>query len=189
MRVYLKISFLSLLSLLVLIPAVRAASLDQAAIEAYVSSLEPVKALGERLQSEGRQNFLEREVLPRSGEPFDPHRRGVVALQRDSADDYRELTRIVQQHGFTSAESWALTGDRVVLAYGALKAEAESPEVLQMAAQMKDMDPAMLQLLPPEARQQMDQALAIARAIASVPQADRAVVRPYLARLDQLFSR
>jgi len=189
MRIYLNVSLLSLLSLLVLVPGVQAAALDQAAIEAYVSSLEPVKALGERLQAEGRQNFLEREVLPRSGEPFDPHRRGVAALQRDSVDDYRELTRIVQQHGFTSAESWALTGDRVVLAYGALKAEAESPEVLQMAAQMKEMDPAMLQLLPPDVRQQMDQALAIARAVSAVPREDRERVRPHLARLDRMFSR
>lgn len=177
------------LLLLALVPVVRAEPLQQLSVEAYVNSLEPVRQLSERMQAEGRRDFLQQEVLPKSGEPFDPHQRGVKLLQRDSIDDYRELGRVVQQHGFTSAESWARVGDRVVLAYGAIKAEAESPEILQMAAQMEAMDPQMLQLLPPDARQQMDQALAIARAIAAVPQADRELVRPYVGQLDHLFNR
>ena len=181
--------FFSLFLLLLLPLGVQASALTPASIEAYIDSLPAVRQLGEKLQSEGKQSFLEREITPRSGELFDPHSRGVKALQRESAGDYAELSRIVRQQGFTSAESWALTGDRVVLAYGAIKAEAESPEILQLAQQMQGMDPQMLQLVPPQMRQQMEQAVSIARTLAQVPQADRHNVQPYVARLDQIFSQ
>jgi len=177
------------LLLLTLLPVARAEPLQQLSVEAYVNSLEAVRQLGERMQAEGRQDFLQQEVLPNGDEPFDPHQRGVKLLARESSDDYRELSEVVRQHGFTSAESWARVGDRVVLAYGAIKAEAESPEILQMASQMEAMDPQMLELLPPDVRRQMDQALAIARAIAAVPQADREQVRPFVGQLDRIFSR
>lgn len=164
-------------------------SLGQTSIEAYIKSLEQVGQLGERLRAQGKQSFLEREISPRSGETFDPHARGVRALQRESVDDYNELSSIVRQHGFTSAESWALIGDRVVLAYGAIKAEAESPEILLLAQQMQNMNPQMLQLMPPELRVQMEQAVSIARTLALVSTADKNSVRPYIGKLDQLFSQ
>lgn len=188
MRAYFTFSFMFLF-LLALPLGAQASTLGQTAIEAYIDSLELVRQLGERLQSEGKHGFLEREITPRNGELFDPHTRGVKALQRESADDYSELGRIVRQYGFTSAESWALTGDRVVLAYGAIKAEAESPEILQLAQQMQRMDPQMLQLVPPEMRQQMEQAVSIARTLAQVPAADKRSVRPYTAQLDRVFSQ
>lgn len=179
-----------LLLLLALPPHLEAStSLGQTSIEAYITSLEQVSQLGERLRAEGKQSFLEREISPRSGEPFDPHARGVRALQRESVDDYSELSRIVRQYGFTSAESWALIGDRVVLAYGAIKAEAESPEILLLAQQMQNMNPQMLQLMPPELRVQMEQAVSIARTLAQVSTADKTSVRPYVGKLDQLFSQ
>jgi hypothetical protein len=177
------------LFLLLLPLGVQASALTPASIEAYINSLPAVRQLGEKLQSEGKQSFLEREITPRNGERFDPHSRGVKALQRESAGDYAELSRIVRQQGFTSAESWALTGDRVVLAYGAIKAEAESPEVLQLAQQMQGMDPQMLQLVPPQMRRQMEQAVSIARTLAQVPAADRHQVQPYVARLDRIFAQ
>jgi hypothetical protein len=188
MRAYFSSCFLFMF-LLALPFGVQADSLGEAAIEAYIDSLGPVRQLGEKLQAEGKQSFLEREITPRNGELFDPHTRGVKALQRESTADYSELGRIVRQYGFTSAESWALTGDRVVLAYGAIKAEAESPEILQLAQQMQGMDPQMLQLMPPEMRQQMEQAVSIARTLAQVPAADKQSVRPYTAQLDRIFSQ
>jgi len=187
MRAFINFSFLFLCLLLPL--QGQASVLSQTSIEAYIQSLGPVRKLGEKLQAEGKQSFLEREITPRNGELFDPHTRGVKALQRESGKDYAELSRLVRQHGFTSAESWALTGDRVVLAYGAVKAEAESPEILRLAQQMQGMDPQMLQLVPPEMRQQMEQAVSIARSLALVPAEDKVSVRPYVGQLDRIFSQ
>jgi len=171
-------------------PAVMAAgALQSTQIEAYLATLDEVQRFGERLQAAGKGRFLEREILPRSGESFDPHRRAVMALQREAAADHRELTGIVQQQGFTSPDSWALVGDRVVLAYGAIKAEAESPEILQLAQQLQGLDPQLLQLMPADQRAQMQQALVIAQALSRVPDADKHNVRPYIARLDRVFSQ
>ncbi len=166
-----------------------AAALGPQQVEAYLSSMDEVKQLGERMQAAGQGDFLAREVRPQAGEAFDPHQRAVRALKREYADRYAQLNQIVQQRGFTSPESWALVGDRVVLAYGAIKAESESPDMLQLARQMQGVDPQMLNLLPPEQRVQVEQALAIAKALARVPEADKHQVRPHIARLDRVFSQ
>ncbi len=168
---------------------VLAAALDQLQVEAYLDSLDEVKQLGERMQAAGQGAFLAREVSPRSGQPFDPHQRAVMALKREHAEHYGQLERIVRQRGFTSPESWALVGDRVVLAYGAIKAESESPEMLQLAQQMRGVDPQMLQLLPPDQRLQVEQALAVAESLAQVSEADKQQIRPHIARLDRVFSQ
>jgi hypothetical protein len=180
---------LLVLVLLALLPAVRASTLEPMAIEAYIDSLKAVRQLGEKLQAEGQRGFLEREIVPREGQPFDPHARAVKTLQRDFAADYQALGQIVRRHGFTSAESWAALGDRIVLAYGAIKAEAESPTILQLARQGQGIDAQLLQLLPPAQRRQMAQAVSMARALAQVPAADKRAVRPYTARLDHVFSQ
>lgn len=169
--------------------SLRAAALEELRVEAYLESLDAVKQMGERMKAAGQGAFLAREVMPRAGETFDPHQRAVMALKRENAEYFSSLNGIVQQHGFTSPDSWALAGDRIVLAYGAIKAESESPEILQLAKQMQGMDPQMLQLLPPENRVQVEQALVIAEALARVSEADKQQVLPYIARLDRAFSQ
>ena len=91
--------------------------------------------------------------------------------------------------GFTSATSWANTGDQVVLAYGAVKVSAESPEMLALSQQGKAQRDMLLQTLPPQQREQLRQALTIADALAQVSGADREAVRPYIAELDRLFAQ
>ncbi|GAA0694977.1 hypothetical protein GCM10009104_23170 [Marinobacterium maritimum] len=166
-----------------------AAALGPQQVEAYLDSLAEVKQLGERMKAAGQGTFLAREISPKAGESFDPHQRAVMALKREHDDHYKALILIVQQRGFTSPESWARVGDRVVLAYGAIKAESESPEMLLLAKQMKGMDPQMLQLLPAEQRVQVEQALIIAEALARVPEADKHQVLPHIARLDREFTQ
>ncbi len=166
-----------------------AAALEPLQVEAYLDSLDEVKQLGERMKAAGQDAFLAREISPKAGESFDPHQRAVMALKREHAEQYAQMKRIVLSRGFTSPESWALAGDRVVLAYGAIKAESESPEVLLLARQMQGLDPQLLQLLPPDQREQVKQALVIAEALAQVPEADKHQIRPHIARLDRVFTQ
>lgn len=176
------------LMILLPLPAL-ASALDGRQVGAYLDTLGEVKQLGERMQAEGKGALLEQEIRLGVGTGFDPHQRAVMLLKREHADDYVQLNRILQPRGFTSPESWARLGDRVVLAYGAIKAESESPEILLLAQQMQGMNPQLLQLLPPEQRVQMEQALVIADALSRVSEADKQQVRPHIARLDRVFSQ
>ncbi|MBS99917.1 MAG: hypothetical protein CMI01_14720 [Oceanospirillaceae bacterium] len=181
-------SLLLVLAAMLLTTPVRAA-LEPARIEAYIATLPAVRELGETLKSEGKQAFLARQIMPRAGEPFDPHHRAVQALQQGEPDYFRQLESTVLAQGFTSATSWANTGDQVVLAYGAVKVSAESPEMLALSQQGKAQRDMLLQTLPPQQREQLRQALTIADALAQVSGADREAVRPYIAELDRLFAQ
>ncbi|MFC6669374.1 hypothetical protein [Marinobacterium aestuariivivens] len=156
--------------------------------EAYVSLLPQVRAFSDRLDPVLGQQ-LQGELQPRSGEPFQPHRKGLEILRQRQAGDYRELTGLVRQGGFASAEDWARVGDQVLLGYAALKADQAGPELLQLAAGMDGMDPQMLALMPPQLQARMTQLAVLARVVAAVEPADRAIVRPLLPRLDAYWRR
>lgn len=163
--------------------------LEPERIEAYIASLKEVRALGDQLKAEGKQDFLARKIMPGAGESFDPHRRAVSALKANEPQYYSALEERVRPQGFTGADSWALTGDRIVLAYGALKVIAESPQMLALAAQSGPESELLLQTLPEPQRAQLQQALVIAKALSRVPEGDKVAVRPYVAQLDKLFSQ
>lgn len=167
---------------------VKAAGLNPASIEAYLATLPKVRALAEAMQAEGKGRFLQREIMPGEG-VFDPHLRGVTLLRQRYPEAHQTLENIVRHSEFTSTESWALAGDRIVLTYGAVKAEAESPQMLALAASGGTLDPDLLQLLDPETRARMELAWKAARILAQVSAADKAVIRPYIARLDRALSQ
>lgn len=163
--------------------------LSAVAIEAYIKSLPKVEAMGQRMEEEGRNQAWLQEVVPQAGEAFNPHQRGVALLQTEAALEYAELTGIVTAVGFTSAERWAEVGDQIILAYGALKAEQESPQLFAMASEFQGVNPQMLAMLPPEMRLQVEQAMQIVQAFSQVPVSDRDALRPYLGRIDHLLNR
>jgi len=172
---------------LVVLP-VQAAGLNTTAVEAYLETLPEVRVLADEMHAQGHGDFFEPEITPGMG-TFDPHVRGVTALEREHASMHARLGTIVRDKGFTSAQSWAETGDRIIITYGAVKVEAESPELLALAQSGSTMDPAMLQLLNPEMRMQMEMAMMAAKALAQVSEADKQLIRPYIARLDQAFEQ
>ncbi|WP_409524865.1 hypothetical protein [Nitrincola sp. MINF-07-Sa-05] len=165
----------------------QASSFDSKAVESYINSLPEVEAFGEKMESQGKDEAWLNEVSPMEGENFDPHTRGISALKQHDPAEYAELGKIVGRHGFSNGESWAAIGDRVILAYGALKAESENPQLFEMVKQMETMDPSMLAMMPAEVRAQMEQAMVMARSFAKVPDADKQVVRPHMGRLDAVF--
>ncbi|WP_432696707.1 hypothetical protein ACQUQP_19570 [Marinobacterium sp. YM272] len=175
--------------LLLMLSSVTLAELAPVRIEAYIDSLTDVRELGDQLKAEGKEAFLAGKIMPGAGERFDPHQRAVSVLKRDEPGYYAELGKRVVPRGFTSAESWARTGDQVVLAYGAAKVAAESPQMLALAAQSGPEQELLMQALPPKQREQFKQALVIARALAQVPAADREAVTPYVGQLDQIFNQ
>ncbi|MBA4503184.1 hypothetical protein [Marinobacterium marinum] len=166
-----------------------AATPDSLQVEAYIASLEDVRQLSEQLQASGAEALLAREVMPRAGEAFDPHRRAVIALEREHPDLYTQLIRIVRQRGFADTATWAAVGDRIVLAYGVIKAESESPEIFQLALEARGMNPQLLLFLPPAEQELVQQALLIAEALSQAPVSDREQVKPYIAQLDRAFSQ
>lgn len=165
-----------------------AAGFNAAAVEAYLETLPEVRALADDMQAQGQGDFFEPQI-DAGMETFDPHVRGVLALEREYVDMHARLGAIVRGKGFTSTRSWAETGDRIIVTYGAVKVEAESPELLALAQSGSAMDPAMLQLLSPEMRMQMEMAMLAAKALAQVSEADKQLIRPYIARLDQAFEQ
>ncbi|GGC04784.1 hypothetical protein GCM10011352_33680 [Marinobacterium zhoushanense] len=179
------LAFLTLMS----VSSMAAAELAPARIEAYIASLSTVRELGDQLKAEGKQDLLARQIMPRAGEPFDPHQRAVQTLRRNEPDYYTRLESNVLRQGFTSADSWARTGDQIVLAYGAVKVSAESPQMLALAARSGPEQEILLQTLPEPQQGQLRQALVVAKALARVPEADKRAVRPYVAQLDKLFSQ
>ncbi|MBV1786837.1 hypothetical protein KQ940_02090 [Marinobacterium sp. D7] len=179
------LAFLALL----LATSMAAAELAPARIEAYIASLSSVRELGDQLKAEGKQELLARQIMPRAGEPFDPHQRAVRTLNRDEPNYFVRLEKSVLQQGFTSVDSWAKTGDQIVLAYGAVKVSAESPQMLALAARSGPEQELLLQTLPEPQQGQLRQALVVAKALARVPEADKRAVRPYVGQLDNMFSQ
>lgn len=160
-----------------------AAPLTDEKIRNFVATMPAVKTLARDLEASGKDKALEIDAMPKAGEPFRPYAKSVAALKEKHPAEHARLAAAVKPQGF-SADGWAATGDRVVLAYIAEKAAKENPEAL---AHMQAMDPAMLAMMPPEMRAQMETAMAMMEAVKAAPAADRAAVRPHLAALDAML--
>ncbi|WP_133162252.1 hypothetical protein [Hyphococcus luteus] len=152
--------------------AVAADALTVDAAQRFVESLHSVKALGDRLEAEGKAEQLQLDMQPKAGEPFAPYSKSVTALKAKYPDEYSELKSAVKPHGF-SAEEWGVTGDQVMVAYFARKMEKENPGAM---AQMEAMDPAMLEQMPPQMKEQIMQAKAMMETISKVPPENKEVV-------------
>ena len=155
------------------------------AAKRFVASLDAVKALGEQLEASGKTEQMQFDVQPKPGEEFRPYSKSVMAMKAKYPSDYAQLQKAVKSHGF-GAEAWGVTGDRVMLAYMARKMEKENPGAM---AQMHSMDASMLEMMPPEMKQQLAQAQAMMQTIAAAPPADKKVVAEVEAELDAFMDK
>lgn len=146
----------------------------------FVAALEDTHAFGKALESEGKAEALDVQLRPKAGEPFRPYTNAVAAMKEKLPGEHAQLSKVVGAHGFT-AENWASTGDRVMVAYMAERMARDNPDAM---AQMAAMDASMLNMLPPEMKAQIEPMLAIANAVKDAPPADRAAVRPVMGDLD-----
>ena len=143
---------------------------DQA--KRFVASLSAVEALGDELEAEGKTDQLDIETAPKAGEPFKPYSAAIAALSEKYPADHARLASAVKPHGF-SADDWGAVGDRVIVAYMALKMEEEDPRAMEM---MEGMDASMIEMMPPEMRDQMEAAFAMMETVKNAPADDKRIV-------------
>lgn len=151
----------------------------------FVESLAAVEALGDELEAQGKTEQLQIAPQPKAGEAFKPYSTAVTALKEKYPSDYAKLRTAVKPHGF-GAEEWGAAGDRVMIAYLALKMEEEDPTALQ---QMKAMDKSMLDMLPPEMKAQFAQAMAMMETVQNASDADKAAVAAVKDDLDAYMEK
>lgn len=156
------------------------APLTDEKIRNFVASMEAIKDLGRELEASGKTKLLMDQTAPKAGEDFKPYAKAVAALKEKYPADHDRLVASVKPYGF-SAETWAETGDRIIVAYIAEKAEQEHPGGLGHA---QPMDPAMLASIPSEMRVQIETAMAMMETVKNAPVSDRDAVRPHLNAID-----
>ncbi len=156
---------------------------DQA--KRFVASLPTVEVLGDQLDVEGKIDNLQIDTRPKAGEIFKPYSNAVVALKEKYPSDHTKLANKVKTHGFSTAE-WGRVGDRVMVAYLALKMQDEDPDSMAM---MAGMDKSMLDMVPPEMRAQLEGTFAMMETIKNAPDEDKAVVASVKAELDAYMEK
>ncbi len=150
------------------------------AAKRFVASLPSVESLGKKLEAEGRTDEMRVDTQPKPGEEFKPFSNAVKALKMKHPSDYGELSSAVKPHGF-NPEDWGLAGDKVMIAYMALKMDKENPGVM---AQMEAIDPEMLKMMPPEMKAQMEQVKMMMETVADASPEDKKAVAEVEDELD-----
>jgi len=166
-----------------------AGTLSDAQVQNFIGTMKGVQKMGRHMKAEGKNDVVSDQVrhAMATKSEFTPFSTSVETLKAQLPDQYKELTKIVTEQSFSSAEDWGKTGDQVIAAYISekmLSSSAQTPE--QIKAQM---DPKMLEQMPPNLRAQMEQTFAMMNKVLEVPEADRAVVRPYMDQIDQDFDK
>lgn len=151
----------------------------------FVASLPALESLGEEMEAEGKNEQLRFDTEPTVGEEFKPYSKAVMAMKTKYPSDYGRLNKAVKAHGF-SAENWGAAGDRVMIAYMALKMEKENPGA---AAQMQAMDPSMLDMMPPEMKAQFARAKLMMDTVAAASDEDKAAVAEVEDELDAYMDK
>jgi hypothetical protein len=98
-------------------------------------------------------------------------------LEGVDAPPARDVRAAIARSRFETMPVFGEKADAIMMAYAALNLEAEG-------ASMEAVDPAMLDMMPPEMRAQMAPMLALVEAMRSVPPADIEAIKPYKDRLD-----
>ncbi|MEE9330029.1 MAG: hypothetical protein V3V30_07805 [Parvularculaceae bacterium] len=96
--------------------------------------------------------------------------------------EQRQLKKITKDAGFASLDHWALTGDRVFVAY--MGTQVTEKDRAQMRQSLAAMTPEMLAMMPASVKQQMQQATALSKAMSNVAPEDVEAIRPFVARLE-----
>ncbi len=143
---------------------------DQA--QRFVKTLPALEALKKEMDEEGKSEHMQVATRPKAGEEFKPYSNAVAALKKDFPADHARLAKAVKPYGFSAVE-WGAIGDRVIIAHLANKMQEEDPRAMAM---MENMDPSMIEMMPPEMRDQLEGTFAMMETVKNAPAEDRAVV-------------
>ena len=147
----------------------------------FIATLDEVMALGKELE----KKELDVKPQPVLGERFQPYKNAVAALKAEQPANYKKLDGIVSKQGF-SPEAWGETGDKVMIAYIAAKLDQESPGAMK---EMENMDPAMLDMMPPQMQGQMKMVMAMVQTVKDTPAEDKKAIKPHMGALEKMMDR
>ena len=156
---------------------------DQA--KRFIATLAPLDALGDELEAQGKVEAMQVDTAPKAGEAFAPYTKAVAALKDKFPGDYAKLAKVAKAQNF-SAEEWGAVGDRVMIAYMALKMREQDPKTTAM---MQGMDKSMLDMVPPDMRAQLEQTFAMMETVKNAPEADIAAITPLKADLETYMNK
>ncbi len=154
---------------------------DQA--KRFVATLAAVDALGDSLEAEGKIDNLRIEQRPKAGEPFLPYSNAVNVLKEKYPSDHAKLADAVKEQGFSTAD-WGHVGDRVMVAYLAVRMEEDDPDSMEM---MSGMDRSMLDMVPAEMRAQLEGTFAMMDTVKNAPEADKNAIATVKDDLDKFM--
>jgi len=157
-------------------------------VRSFISSLRDLEQLGKKYENDPafatESSLSMDQAIQRMQSPF-----STVSHAMHGSKAYDEYISLLKRNGFNSPEQWSQTGNRIYRAMAAVQIEKEMPsdmdqQIAQAQQQMKsngmsaEQQKMMLDMM--SASQQMMQQFR------DVPQADRDVVKPFIAEFEQL---
>ena len=174
-------------SLLIAGPALAQTSgpLTSDLIEGFIVSVRDLQEVGKKYDGEGlmNPNMSLDEGMERAAAPF-----SAAIAQIQGHEAYGEMRAVIERHGFSDVQQWALTGDRVMKAFVANKMGAEMPQMdAQMKQALEQIENSNMSAAQKETMLQMMQSsVQMMGAYADVPEADKAAVAPFMSTLESL---
>lgn len=166
--------------LLALAPlSAHAEALTDQTVRSFINSLEALQGMEDDFDE------LTEDLADEEGgaEMPDMSRIFSASVERMKGHDmYNRLEDVVQQHGFSSAQQWSETGDRIFHAWSALEMGEQSGQMNQeMAKAMKEIDnnPNMSEAQKQQMREMMGGAMSAYEQAANAPEADKRAVEPH----------
>lgn len=146
-------------------------------IQAFIKSVPEVQRWAMRQDAPTRElteRRFDAETLAAT-----PFAVGLAEIQ--DSDAYDELTDTVRAHGFTDAEQWAGTADRVMRALAALQMEASGPTPDQLDQTRRQVlnNPA----ISAQEKEQIVSSIGMATAMRTAPEGDVTAVQPFAEQL------
>lgn len=165
------------------------ASLAEADVENFISSLKEIQVLGQ--QYDDLNNLDDELELDAEEEMKMPENPMSDSLERIRGHEiYGRIQNVVRDHGFSDAEEWANVGDRVFRAYISLDLEDEKPA---MRAEMEDAlreieeNPHMSDHQKTQMKQMIENVMSSVEEMTDAPEADTDVVKGHMDELRQLL--
>jgi len=110
--------------------------------------------------------------------------RGVLEQIKKDPVAGEKLSEVVDNAGFKSLEHWAEMGDKIMLTFMSVQSDAQSDEEKQAMHDMLNMTPEMISTIPESMRGVIESAQTMMKAMGNVTDADKAVLAPYVSKLE-----
>ncbi|MDL0431957.1 hypothetical protein QPM17_12500 [Marinobacter sp. TBZ242] len=180
---------LTIICLFALSPlSAHAETLTDKTVRAFISSLEELQSMEDEF-AELTEDISDEES---AAEMPDLSRLFSSSVEQMKGHDaYNRMEDVVQQHGFSSAEEWGRTGDRIFRAWSALEMGEQSGQVNQeMTRAMEEINnnPHMSEAQKQQMREMMGSAMSAYEQAANAPEEDKRAVRPHMDALRSVTS-